>query len=114
MDVLPVLASPRRREILRLVWAAERRAGDIHRAMPEVTFGAVSQHLRVLGQAGLIAARQEGRCRYYSARKQELGPLRDWLESMWSDALFRLRIRAEMEDARRGPRPASRRRRAKR
>ncbi len=106
--ILPALASPRRREILRLVWDGERSAGDIHRAMPDVTFGAVSQHLRVLGQAGLLAGRQDGRFRYYAARKQELGPLREWLESMWGDALLRLRIRAEMAEARRGPRPRRR------
>src|SRR5262245_13701292 len=46
--LLHALATPRRREILRLVWDAERPAGEIHAALGDVTFGAVSQHLRVL------------------------------------------------------------------
>jgi DNA-binding transcriptional ArsR family regulator len=101
-----VLAAPRRREILRLVWREERTAGEIHRALSDVTFGAVSQHLRVLQDARLVEGRREGRHRYYAARKAELGPLRRWLEDMWDDALYRLKLRAELEEARRGPRAA--------
>ena len=52
--VFEALAAPRRREILRLVWDRERSAGDIHRALDGVSFGAVSQHLRVLETAGLV------------------------------------------------------------
>jgi DNA-binding transcriptional ArsR family regulator len=106
---LQAVAAPRRRAILRLVWGAERSAGDIRRAMPDVTFGAVSQHLRVLVGAGLVARRHQGRFRYYRARRAALGPLRGWLESMWDDALARLTELAEMEEARRGPRPRRRR-----
>jgi DNA-binding transcriptional ArsR family regulator len=109
--VLPALGSPRRREILRLLWDGERPAGALRRAMPDVTFGAVSQHLRVLEEAGLVSKRKEGRYRLYVARKQELGPLRGWLESTWDDALARLKLRAELEEARRGPRPGRKRRR---
>ncbi len=104
-SVLTALAAPRRLEILRLVWAHELPAGEIHAAMPEVSFGAVSQHLRVLGEAGLVARRADGRFRYYRARREELGELRGWLETMWDDALARLQARAELEAARRGPRP---------
>jgi len=103
--VLHALGTPRRREILRLVWDGEQSAGAIHRALGDVTFGAVSQHLRVLHQAGLVTCRGDGRRRFYGARKEELGPLRAWLEDMWSDALHRLTLRAELEEARRGPRP---------
>ena len=46
--MLAAVASPRRREILRLVWEHELMAGAIHQAMPDVTFGAVSLHLRTL------------------------------------------------------------------
>ncbi len=106
--IIGALSTPRRREILRLVWREERSAGDIHRALPDVTFGAVSQHLRVLETAGLIAGRRHGRRRFYSARPDRLGPFREWLESSWDGALYRLRLRAELEEARRGPSPARR------
>jgi DNA-binding transcriptional ArsR family regulator len=110
--VLDALAAPRRRVILRLVWDEERSAGEIHGALGDVTFGAVSQHLRVLADAGLVERRQEGRRRLYRARKDHLGALRAYLEQMWGSALDELKLRAEMEEARRGPRP--RRRRGKR
>ena len=64
---LTAMASPRRREILRLVWREERAAGDIHAAMPDVTFGAVSLQLRGLIEAGLVDVRSEGRNRFYRA-----------------------------------------------
>ena len=102
--LLRALNTPRRREILRLVWDRERSAGEIHRSFEDVTFGAISQHLRVLEDTGLVASRSEGRHRYYRARREELGPLADWLESMWDSALDRLALAAELEAARRGPR----------
>ena len=101
---MSALAAPRRREILRLVWDAERSAGEIHRALGDVTFGAVSQHLRVLEEAELVHVRAEGRSRLYRADKEALGPLRRWLEEMWNDSLYALKLRAELEEARRGPR----------
>lgn len=109
--MLGAVSAPRRREILRLVWQGERTAGEIHRALPDVTFGAVSQHLRVLEQAAVLQARRDGRHRYYRVRKDSLGPLRPWLEALWDDSLYRLRLAAELEEARRGPR--GRRRRAR-
>jgi len=111
MSVLAAIATPRRREILRLVWEREASAGAIHRALPDVTFGAVSQHLAVLQRAGLVGVRRDGRHRLYRARPEALGTLRDWLESMWNDALYRLKVQAELEQARRGPRPSRRPRR---
>jgi DNA-binding transcriptional ArsR family regulator len=105
MSLLAAIAAPRRREILRLVWQQEASAGAIHRALPDVTFGAVSQHLRVLHQAGLVSVRREGRHRLYRALPESLGGLRAWLETMWDDSLYRLTIQAELEEARRGPRP---------
>jgi len=109
--LLLALAAPRRREILRLVWREERAAGEIHAALSDVTPGAVSQHLRVLVEAGLVAGRRDGRRRLYRARREALGPFRRWLESTWDDALYRLKLHAELEEARRGPRPRERRRR---
>lgn len=101
--VLAALASPRRQEILRLVWKRERSAGAIAAAMPEVTFGAVSLHLRALKQAGLVEARVDHRHRFYRARPQALGPMARELERMWGDALWRLKLAAELEQTRRGP-----------
>src|SRR5438034_10651921 len=107
--LLTAIASPRRREILRLTWDEERSAGEIHRAMPDVTFGAVSLQLKALVDAGLLASRSERRFRYYRARPAMLGPSRASLAHMWRDALWGLRPRAERERARRGPRPGRRR-----
>ena len=110
MNAFAALASPRRREILRLVWRGPQAAGDIHRALGDVTFGAVSQHLRVLSDAGLVDCTRQGRSRLYAARRDALGPLRRWLEAEWDHALYQLKLRAELEEARRGPRAARRRR----
>ena len=85
--VLAAAASPRRREILRIVWNEERTAGDIHREMPDVTFGAVSLQLKLLLEAGLVEARAERRFHYYRARREAFGPVGEMLERMWSDAL---------------------------
>jgi len=106
--VLTAIASPRRQAILRLVWDAELSAGAIRRAMPDVTFGAVSQQLGMLVAAGLLDVRTERRHRFYRARLQTLGPLRAVLERMWSDALWHLKLAAELEHSRRGPRPRRR------
>lgn len=107
---LTAIASPRRREILRLIWTEERAAGEIHRAMPEITFGAVSLQLKALAEAGLIEARAESRNRLYRARREAFGPLAEILENTWNDALARLKTQAELEEARRGPRPRRKRR----
>lgn len=103
---LAAIASPRRREILRLVWHEERAAGEIHRAMGDVTFGAVSQQLRALSEAGLVEARTAGRQRFYKARREAMGAVGELLERMWDDALWQLKQRAELLERRRGPRAA--------
>ncbi len=102
--ILSALASPRRREILRLVWDEEQSAGAIHRAMPDVTFGAVSLQLKALEEAGLVEARTEQRNRFYRARRETLAPVAKILEDMWADALWKLKLAAELEETRRGPR----------
>jgi DNA-binding transcriptional ArsR family regulator len=118
VDALSALASPRRREILRLVWREPRAAGEVHRALGDVTFGAVSQHLKVLADAGLVTCTRQGRRRLYAARREATGPLRRWLEQAWGDALYQLKLRAELEEGRRGPAaapdPARGRRRTRR
>lgn len=108
-QMLTAVASPRRREILRLVWDGELMAGAIHQAMPDVTFGAVSLHLRALAEAGLVDVRVDGRQRLYRARREALGPVGQMLEQMWSHALWRLKVLAEFDQTRRGPRPRRRR-----
>lgn len=108
--VLTAVSSPRRREILRLVWDRERAAGEIHGAMPDVSFGAVSLQLRTLTDAGLLTCRRDHRHRFYRARRDALGPVGAALERMWDDALWRLKLQAELEQTRRGPRPRRRRR----
>ena len=108
--VFEAIASPRRREILRLVWREEQSAGAIHRAMPDVTFGAVSLQLRTLVQAGLVEARTEQRNRFYRARREALGPVAMILEGMWDDALWKLKLTAELEESRRGPKPRKQKR----
>jgi DNA-binding transcriptional ArsR family regulator len=116
IDALSALASCRRREILRLVWRRELPAGEIHRSLGDVTFGAVSQQLGTLERAGLVEVRSEGRRRLYRARREALGPVAATLEAMWDDALYQLKLRAELEEGRRGPRPgpAARQRRRRR
>ena len=104
------IASPRRREILRLLWNHELKAGDIAAAMPDVTFGAISLQLRVLKDSGFISSRVDGQCRYYRANREALGTAGKMLERMWDDALWRLKLEAELEETRRGPRPQRRRR----
>ncbi len=102
---MAAIASPRRREILRLVWREELTAGAIHQAMPDVTFGAVSLQLRSLMEAGLIQTRAKSRNRYYRARPEALGDLGKMLERMWDDKLWTLKLEAELEETRRGPHP---------
>src|SRR6185436_18974509 len=91
-SLLVAVASPRRQEILRLVWDRELSAGEIHSAMPDVTFGAVSLQLKSLSAAGLVDARAAGRFRYYRARRDALRPVAQALESLWDDALWRLKL----------------------
>jgi DNA-binding transcriptional ArsR family regulator len=71
--------------------------------MPDVTFGAVSLQLRSLANAGLVHVRADGRHRFYRAQQDALGPVREVLERMWSDALWRLKLLVELEQTRRGP-----------
>jgi len=107
---LAAVASPRRREILRLLWNQELTAGAIRDAMPDVTFGAVSLQLKVLLEAGLVECEADRQFRVYRIKREALGPVAPMLEQMWDDALWRLKLRAELAETRRGPRPRSRRR----
>jgi DNA-binding transcriptional ArsR family regulator len=86
MDALQVIGEPRRREILRLVWKSELSSGEIASRFP-VTFGAVSQHLGVLREAGFVTVRPAGNRRFYRADRARLGPLARVLEAMWASKL---------------------------
>ena len=96
MDAVQVVSEPHRREILRLVWTDELAAGEIA-ARFDVTFGAISQHLGVLRDAGFVRMRRAGNQRFYRADRERLGPLAKALEAMWSDALDRLVEAVEAE-----------------
>jgi DNA-binding transcriptional ArsR family regulator len=106
--LLAAINSPRRLEILRLLWHDELTVGAIHGAMPDVTMGAVSLQLKALLAAGLVEARAEHRHRFYRVRRERLEGVAPMLEQMWNDALWRLKLAAELEQARRGPRPKRR------
>ncbi|MGH8928637.1 MAG: ArsR/SmtB family transcription factor [Acidimicrobiia bacterium] len=99
MDALQVIAEPRRRAILSLIWDKELSAGEIASRF-DVTFGAVSQHLGVLRSAGFVKVRREGNHRYYVAEQAALGPLRSLLEGMWDENLDRLVAAVESESPR--------------
>ena len=113
-SVLRAVASPRRREILRLLCERERSAGELHRAMPDVTFGAVSLQLKVLLDAGLVTRHAEGTSRIYRVHQRNLGPVTTMLQAMWSDALHQLKLQAELRESRRGPAPKTKSRRTRR
>src|SRR6202165_1509519 len=97
---MEAIASPRRRQILRLVWGAERSAGEIALTVRDVWWAAVSQTLRVLKNSGLITERRQGTHRYYNADRRALGPLEVVLRQMWARDLGRLRQLAEEEAGR--------------
>jgi len=93
---LRAIASPRRRQILRLVWDRELSSGAIASNF-DISWPAVSQNLRVLEEAGLVRTRKQGVTRLYRADRARLGPLRSVLKQMWEDDLDRLAGLAERE-----------------
>jgi DNA-binding transcriptional ArsR family regulator len=110
-DAIKAIAEPRRREILRLVSDGERAAGDIA-AHFDVTRPAISQHLRVLREAGLVSERREGTMRLYRARPEGVAELRAYLDRFWDEGLAALKREAEREQRKRGMRavaPSTRR-----
>ena len=93
------LAEPRRRRILELVRDDELSAGEIASVF-DVTRPAVSQHLGVLRDAGLLVERREGTRRLYRARPEGLADVREFIETFWDGRLERLRLAAELEEGR--------------
>jgi DNA-binding transcriptional ArsR family regulator len=96
--MLRAIAEPNRRAILRLVAFDEMAAGEIA-AYFAVTRPAISQHLTVLKEAGLIVERRDGTRRLYRTRPEALAELRAFLADMWPEALDRFKAAAEASDA---------------
>ena len=96
MEPLQVIAAPRRLRIMELIWDQELSAGDIATQF-EVSWSAVSQHLRVLKAAGFVVERREGTSRIYRADQAALGLLRSVVEDHWRRGLDRVRDLAEAE-----------------
>jgi DNA-binding transcriptional ArsR family regulator len=92
--VLKALADPHRRQILRLVQHHELPAGQIAAEFP-LTQQAISQHIAVLKQAGLLTERRDGTRRLYKLRHEALDPVRNLLAEFWPDALARLKNAVE-------------------
>lgn len=90
-DLFAALADSTRRHLLERLAAGERTVSDLTEGLPQ-SQAAVSQHLKVLREAGLAEARQEGRFRRYRLRPQGLTELRDWLEEL--DRFWRERVSA--------------------
>jgi DNA-binding transcriptional ArsR family regulator len=92
--VLHALSDPTRRAVFERVVRSELNVAELTRASG-VTQGAVSQHLKLLKQAGLVAERPQGRRVFYRARPEGLAPLFDWLshyDAFWRERFADLRV----------------------
>src|SRR6201995_4659121 len=94
---LKAIAEPRRRAILQLVRDEELSAGEIASHF-DVTRPAVSQHLTVIKEAGLVRERRNGTRRLYRARPEGLAELKAFLDGFWDDRLEALKREAEREE----------------
>ncbi len=97
--LLRTLGEPKRCEIVRLVWSEELAAAEIAAHFPDVTRSAISQHLGVLRHAGLVCERRDGVRRLYTANQAEMGRIREFLDSFWSQSLVRLRDLVESPES---------------
>lgn len=95
INELTIMGEPRRQRILKLVWDRERSAGEIANDLSDISFGAVSQHLRVLVNGNLVTVRRDGRSRIYRANRGNIGPLEAYLTAFWDRKLDRLKTQAE-------------------
>ena len=95
-DALTALADPTRRRVFERLKSGPKAVGAIARGMP-VSRPAVSQHLKALKDAGLVADRPDGTRRVYYIDPHGLGGVRQWLDQFWNDALDALQ--AEVESA---------------
>lgn len=97
--VLDALGDPTRRQVFKRVRAGASSVGDIAHGM-HVTRPAVSQHLKVLRDAGLVTVREAGTRRLYEVDMRGVKALRSWLDAFWDDALNALKAAAEHQAAR--------------
>lgn len=97
--VLRALAEPRRQAMLRLVRDEPRSVGEIAKHF-DITQQAVSQHLQVLKEAGLVDVRRQGQRRLYAVRVEGLETLEAFLSELWPAGLERLKQAVEADDAR--------------
>ncbi|MGZ3273432.1 MAG: ArsR/SmtB family transcription factor [Caulobacteraceae bacterium] len=93
---LAAIADPTRREVFERLVSGPRSVGELARGLP-VSRPAVSQHLKVLKDAGLVADRAEGTRRVYEIDPHGLGVLRAWLDQFWGDALAAFKTEAEKD-----------------
>jgi DNA-binding transcriptional ArsR family regulator len=91
---LAVLADPTRRKVFERLRSGPRPVNLLAQGLP-VSRPAVSQHLKVLKDAGLVEERSEGVRRIYSLRREGLLELREWLDSFWGEALDAFKLEAE-------------------
>jgi DNA-binding transcriptional ArsR family regulator len=94
LAMMQAIGDPTRLEILRLVRGRELAAGEIAQRFA-ITRPAVSQHLRILREAGLLNERRAGRKRLYDLRPEALDELRDFIDGFWEPRLRRLKRAAE-------------------
>jgi len=94
VHALAALADPTRRSVFERLRAGPSRVGELARGVP-VSRPAVSQHLKVLREAGLVRERRAGASRVYEIDPGGLGPLRAWLDQFWGAALDAFRVEAE-------------------
>jgi len=93
-DPFDALGDPNRRQILRLLSDGDKPVQEIASAMP-ISRPAVSRHLRLLKDAGLVAERAEGTRRIYHLRRQGLDAVREYLEGVWGQAAARFTLLAD-------------------
>jgi DNA-binding transcriptional ArsR family regulator len=96
-DPFGALGDPNRREILRLLSVGDKPVQEIAAAMP-ISRPAVSRHLRLLKEAGLVAERAQGTRRIYHLQEQGMHAVQAYLEGIWGDAAMRFRMFAENTD----------------
>jgi DNA-binding transcriptional ArsR family regulator len=95
-SALAALADPTRRKVFERLKSGPKPVGNIARGLP-VSRPAVSQHLKVLKEAGLVTDRPEGTRRVYYIDPQGLGALRAWLDRFWDDALMAFQAQVETQ-----------------
>jgi DNA-binding transcriptional ArsR family regulator len=103
MDAFVALAEPTRRQILEFLAAGERAAGDIVEALPKLTQPAVSRHLRVLRESGLVSTRADAQRRIYTLEPAGLKVVEVWLSryrTFWNDHLTRLEAQLREDQSR--------------